>query len=211
MIDLLIADDHELIIDGLRTALKDAPDINIKGTAKNGYEVIEELKQTDYDVVLLDVNMPEMDGIKCAKKIHNLGIDTKILILSQFGDKKLVDRLVNCNINGYILKSTPKEELIEAIRAVYNNKYYFSKEIKPTYYIKKNKESRYDYIKCKFSKREMEVLKLICDGKINSEIAENINVKINTVETYRHRIMQKSGLRNAPELVKWVIENDIID
>lgn len=211
MINLLVAEDHDLFIDGLRTVLKEAPDIVIKGTAKNGYEVLKQLKLTNYDVVLLDINMPEMNGIECAKKIRDRKAKTKVLILSQFGDKKLVDRLVNYDVNGYLLKNSSKEELLKAIREVHNNNKYFSTEIRSDCYFRSKIKSRFDYFKCEFSKREKQVLNLICDGFINSEIAEKANLSIHSVKTYRHRIMKKSGMRNTAELVKWVVENDLID
>lgn len=211
MINVLIADDHDLFIDGLKTALEDATDIYIKGTAHNGYEVIKELKKNDYDIVLLDVNMPRMNGIDCAKKIFNDGPEVKVLILSQFGDKKLVDKLAKYNIYGYLLKSSPKEEIIKAIRNIHNNQKYFSEEVRSNDYYRNQINSRFDFYKCQFSKREKQVLNLICKGLINSEIAKKLNISIHSVETFRQRIYTKSGMRNVAELVKWAVENDLVD
>jgi DNA-binding NarL/FixJ family response regulator len=211
MINLLVADDHELFIEGLRTALEEASDILIKNTAKDGYEVLKELKKNDYDIVLLDVNMPRMNGIDCARKIYNNKPKTKVLILSQFGDKKLVDKLAKYNIYCYLLKSSNKEEIIKAIRDVYNNKKYFSEEVRSNKYYRHKINSRFDFYKCEFSKREKQVLDLICEGLINSEIANKLNISIHSVETFRQRIMVKSGMRNTAELVKWAVENDLVD
>ncbi|MCD4682401.1 MAG: response regulator transcription factor [Bacteroidales bacterium] len=211
MINLLVADDHEIFIDGLKIALNDVPDINIKNTVKNGIEVLNELEYAEYDIVLLDVNMPEMDGVDCARKLCKMNTGTKVLILSQFGDKKLVDKLLKYDIDGYLLKSSTKEEIIKAIRDVNNNIKYFSEEIKSEISHKNTITSRYDYYKCKFSKRETQILNLICQGLINSEIANELNLSQHSVETFRQRIMMKSGMRNTAELVKWAIENDIIE
>lgn len=211
MINILIADDHELFIEGLITALEDATDIIIKNTASNGYEVIKELRKNEYDIVLLDVNMPKMNGIDCVKKIFYDQLNIKVLILSQFGDKKLVDRLAKYNIYGYLLKSSSKEEIIKAIRDIHNNKKYFSKDLSSNEYYSNKINSRFDFYKCKFSKREKQVLDLICIGTTNHEIAEKLNISFHSVETFRQRIMVKSGMRNTAELVKWAVENDLVD
>jgi DNA-binding NarL/FixJ family response regulator len=211
MINLLIADDHELFIDGLKTALAEATDIHIKGTAKNGYEALKELRKNDCDIVLLDVNMPGMNGIDCARRIFLNKSKTKVLILSQFGDKKLVEKLAKYNIYGYLLKNSPKEEIIKAIRNIYNDKKYFSEDVRSNDYYRTQINSRFDFYKCSFSKREKQVLELICKGLINSEIADKLNISTHSVETFRQRIYTKSGMRNIAELVKWAIENDLVD
>lgn len=210
MINLLIADDHAVFIEGLKTALKGAQDIFIKQTAKNGCEVLKKLKQSDYDVLLLDVDMPVMNGIDCAKRIRKLQYKTKVIILTQFGEKRLVDRLVKQEISGYLLKSASKDEIIQAIYDVHENKSCFSEEVKPDN-IKVRRISRFDYIECKFSGQQTQVLKLICEGFTNNEIAKKLNISIHSVETVRHRIMNKTGMRNTAELVKWTMENDVID
>ena len=211
MINLLVADDHELFIDGLKTALEGASDICIKSTAKNGNEVLKDLKKNDYDIVLLDVNMPRMNGVECAKRIFYEKPATKVLILSQFGDKKLVDKLAKYNIYGYLLKSSTKEEIIKAIHDIYNNRKYFSKDIRSNEYYRTTINSRFNFYKCKFSKREKQVLDLICEGNTNTQIAEKLNISSHSVETFRGRIMVKSGMRNTAELVKWAVENDMVD
>lgn len=211
MINLLVADDHELFIDGLKTALEEATDICIKGAAHNGYEVLKELRKNDYDIVLLDVNMPRMNGIDCARRIFLNKSKTKVLVLSQFGDKKLVEKLAKYNIYGYLLKNSPKEEIIKAIRNIYRGNKYFSEEVSSNDYYRTQISSRFDFYKCNFSKREKQVLELICKGLINNEIASKLNLSNHSVETFRQRIYVKSGMRNVAELVKWAVENDLVD
>lgn len=211
MINLLVADDHELFVEGLKTALEEATDILIKNTVSNGYEVLKELKKNNYDIVLLDVNMPRMNGIDCAKKIFQDKRKTKVLILSQFGDKKLVEKLAKYNIYGYLLKNSPKEEIIKAVRNIHNGKKYFSEEVRSNDYYRTQINSRFDFYKCNFSKREKQVLELICKGLINNEIASKLKISTHSVETFRQRIYVKSGMRNIAELVKWAVENDLVD
>lgn len=211
MINILVADDHEIFLEGLKITLKGNQEICIKDTAINGFQVLEKLKKSDFDIVLLDVNMPDMSGVECARKLNNSQIDTKVIILSQYGDKKLVDRLVKYNIDGYLLKSSGKEELVKAIKDVYQNRFYFSKEVLVNPPARKNSKSRYDYYKCDLSDRERQVINLVCKGKYNIEIASELRISIHSVETYRQRIMVKSGMRTTAELIKWLVENDLIE
>ncbi|MCB0805488.1 MAG: response regulator transcription factor [Bacteroidales bacterium] len=211
MIRLLVADDHELFIDGLRSVLKSVKDITIIAMAHNGYEVLQKLENADFDIVLLDINMPDMNGLECAKKIIQKEIQTKILILSQYGDSRLIERLMKLGIDGYLLKNASKNEIIEAIRQVYKGDRYFSEEVKTEAPEAAFRKSRFNYYETDFSNREKEVLNLICQGKKNSEIAEILDLSIHSVETFRQRIMTKSGMHNTAELVKWAVINDLID
>ena len=211
MIKLLVADDHEIFIDGLRSVFHSVEDIVIAATANNGLEVLKTLKNSEVDIVLLDISMPEMDGVECAKKMNTRFPDVKVIILSQFSDEKLVKRLIKYNIKGYLDKSAGKEDILMAIREVFQGGIYYNEQIFDNSEHAKHRKSRFDFFNYKLSKREREVLDLICCELSNKEIAERLELSRHTIETIRSRLMTKTGTVNTAGLVKWAIENDMID
>src|ERR1043165_3472149 len=122
MINVIIADDHQMFIDGVRALLANEPDVQLVGQALNGKQVLEELEKNHVDIVLLDVNMPEMDGIETTRTIRQRGKDVKIVMLTMHNNPEFIFGLMNAGANGYILKNTGKEELMEAIQAVFTGK-----------------------------------------------------------------------------------------
>lgn len=204
MINVLIADDHPVFLDGLKTIFDNVEDINIIAKAENGLRVLEILKVKPVDVILLDINMPEMDGIECAKEISKNGYNTKIIILTQYHERWFIKKLKDY-ICGYLLKDTGKEELVRAVRKVYNGEKYFHDNYE-------NAISYYDsYLKSlEISGREKEVLLLICKEKTTGEIATTLNINPSTVETYRERLLIKTGAKNMAGLVMWAVENNFL-
>ncbi len=210
MIKLLIADDHHIFIDGIINALDGADDIEVVSTANNGAEVLAVLSKTSVDVVLMDISMPVMNGVECAKKIHDRYPEQKVIILSQFSDEKLVKRLVRYNVYGYLIKNAEKEAIIEAIRRAYRGERSFAEETIAGQADLSDKYPKFNKFDFTLSKREKQVLEFICSGEKNEVIAEKLNISSHTVETYRSRLMTKSGMRNTAELVKWALENDLV-
>ncbi len=206
MINLLIADDHPIYLNGLRTVLQDVEDIKIIGEARNGLEVIDFLKTKPADIVLLDINMPEMDGIECAKEISQNGFNTKIIILTQYNEPRFIKKLEKY-ISGYLLKDTDKNVLIQAIRIVnIGDKYFFNPEPKNN-----RKENSTDSFLNSFhiSEREKEVLQLICKEMTTKEIAQILAISSSTVETYRERLLLKTGAKNMVGLAVWAVDNKL--
>ncbi|MCB2221751.1 MAG: response regulator transcription factor [Bacteroidetes bacterium] len=210
MIKLLIADDHKIFIDGIINALSEAEDIDIVATATNGVSVLDILQHKQVDVVLMDISMPVMHGIECSKKIRDLYPDKRVIILSQFCDERLIKRLMKFNIYGYLVKNSEKEDIIEAIRKVYQGERVFTDGDFAGEQDLSREFPKYNAYNYSLSKREKQVLELICNGEKNDVIAEKLNISNHTVETYRSRLMVKSGMRNTAELVKWAFENDLV-
>jgi DNA-binding NarL/FixJ family response regulator len=210
MIKLLIADDHKIFIDGIVNALSEAEDIEIVATATNGVGVLEILQHEQVDVVLMDISMPVMHGIECSKKIRDLYPDKRVIILSQFCDERLIKRLMKFNIYGYLVKNSEKEDIIEAIRKVYQGERVFTESSCTGEQNLSREYPKYNAYNYTLSKREKQVLELICNGEKNDVIAEKLSISNHTVETYRSRLMVKSGMRNTAELVKWAFENDLV-
>ena len=181
---------------------------NIIAEAENGLRVLEILKVKPVDVILLDINMPEMDGIECAKEISKNGYNTKIIILTQYHERWFIKKLKDY-ICGYLLKDTGKEELVQAVRKVYNGEKYFHDSLKLN---NENTTTYYDsYLKSlEISGREKEVLLLICKEKTTVEIATTLNINHSTVETYRERLLIKTGAKNMAGLVMWAVENNFL-
>lgn len=130
MIEILLADDHNIFVDGIVELFSKEPEIRITSTAKTGKEVLEQVKKSSFDIILLDLFMPEMDGIVCARKLMTYKPNQKIIVLTMLDEESVVKRIMNMNIKGYVLKTAHKKELIHAIMQVQNGKEYFSPQIK---------------------------------------------------------------------------------
>jgi DNA-binding NarL/FixJ family response regulator len=211
MINILIADDHQLLIDGIKSTLKDVEDINIVAEANNGYQVIEKLGfGVKVDVILMDINMPKMDGLNCTRLVLNDFPTVRIIALSQFDEKRFVKQMVKNGASGYLLKDVGKEELILAIRTVYNGgNYYFDqgslRQIKAEL-----KTEDTSSLFPKLSEREGEILKLICEELSSHDIANKLNLSLRTVENHRVNLLNKAGVKNTAGLVRWAVENNLL-
>ena len=128
-IKLLIADDHKILLDGIVSLLQSEKSFDVAGTAGNGYEVMELVNKNDYDVCLLDINMPELDGMEAAKLIKATKPDIKIIMLTTYNDREIISELIHIGVSGYLLKNSDKLELVEAINKVMSGRYYFSAEV----------------------------------------------------------------------------------
>ncbi len=204
-IRLLIADDHPLIIDGLRTSLSRDESVNIVTHATNGSEVLDALRKQDVDVILLDINMPGMNGFETLKKIVPEFPEVKILILSMYDKPEFIHSLIENGASGYLLKNTNRDEMIYAIQKVHHGNIYFSEEVKRI--LKKEEEAAGHHEQ--LTKREKEILKLIAQEKTTSEIAEMLFISTHTVDTHRKNLLAKLGVKNAAGLVKFAIEYGI--
>ncbi|MEQ6167030.1 MULTISPECIES: response regulator transcription factor [unclassified Ekhidna] len=200
--DILIADDHQIVIDGLKLVLSSREDFNVVGEASNGLEVLEFLSQNKADVVVLDINMPEMDGIKCAKKVKSSYPDIKIIILTMYAQKSFIEEIVKIGIDGCLLKNNTGKELSDAIARVTSGKSYydqiqnFSKE-----------EVKQNYT---LSDRELEIIRKLGDGMTSSQIASELYISEHTVKTHRKNILRKLDLHSSSELIQYALNNGII-
>lgn len=215
-IKILVADDHMMFVDGIDSILKDENDIEVVGRCYDGPSVIEFLKKDNADLVLLDVNLPEMNGIEVCKQVNKSYSDTKILAISMFNEESFVTEILNNGAEGYILKNTGREELLTAIRTVNNGKTYFSKDVTQTIMkslMKSRKASnstKGGFIP-KISRREKEVLKLIVEEYTTQEIAKELFISLKTVESHRSSLLAKMNARNTAGLVRITMENNLLD
>ncbi len=208
MIRLIIADDHPLMRDGIKTILTGNKEVEVVGCAGDGTELLEILDTTDADVILMDINMPGMNGIDATQQVRKKHPGIKVLVFSQYDEKRFVKQLMKNGANGYLLKNSAASELVNAIKVVHDGGLYLSDEL-PNIFVDKPKK-RTNQLFPKLTKRETEVLKQICQEKSTAEIAETLFLSPNTVETHRANLLLKIGAKNTAGLVKWAVENEII-
>ncbi len=212
MISLMIADDHPLLIDGIKTALKGNADIDIVGEANNGFQVLEKLDAgLKVDVILMDINMPKMDGLDCTKQLSKRYPQIKVIGLSQYDEKRFVKIMVKNGASGYLLKDAGKDQIETAVKTVHSGEKYFCERLSVRLVQQELKEEQTSSLFPKLSPREAEVLNLICTELSSQEIAEKLFISIHTVESHRANLTAKAGVKNTAGLVRWAVENDLLD
>ncbi|MCF8366833.1 MAG: response regulator transcription factor [Bacteroidales bacterium] len=212
MIKVMIADDHPLMIDGIRNTLEDSHEVEIVAEASNGYEVLKHLDAgIKVDVILMDINMPKLDGLDCTRKVTRQYPEIKVIGLSQYDEKRFVKRMIKNGATGYLLKDSSRDDLIEAILSVAKGENYFSSRLSASLVSQELKLEKNSSLFPKLTLREIEVLNLICQEYSSQEIAEKLFISFHTVESHRANLMHKSGTKNTAGLVKWAVENDFVD
>lgn len=206
-IRILIADDHKIMCEGLRSILENVDDFHVVATASDGREALKKLNEHQIDVAIMDINMPNLNGIEACHQIKTQYPQTKVLALSIHTDNELVSRMIESGATGYIPKNCSGKELIEAIRTVTKDQTYLSPSVATSvfHYLQKSKASKGNIL----THREREVLQLISEGKTTKEIATLLSVSETTVETHRRNIMDKVGIRNIAELTKFAIREGL--
>ncbi|WP_027879253.1 response regulator transcription factor [Mesoflavibacter zeaxanthinifaciens] len=205
MINIVIADDHEIVVEGLRSLLENEEEIVIVGEAYDGEEVIPLLASNNVDVAVLDISMPKMDGVDLTKFIKTNYPHVKILILTMHNEIGFIRRIIEAGAHGYILKNKGKEELVRAIQALHSGNEYLGEEVTKTLFSSIRNANVYGEIQ--LTKREKEVLKLIASSYTTPKISERLNIAPSTVETHRRNLIEKTGVKNSKGLVKFAIEN----
>ncbi len=208
-----IADDHKIFRQGLRYALADDHRLKLVGEADNGLMLLQLVEKQKPDVILLDLKMPDMDGIEATKKIRANYPDIKILMLTTYDDEQFILHLLELGANGYLLKNAEPDEIKRAIHSVYENDYYFNHLVSNTMLktiTSKNAASLRFKETIKLNEREIEVLKLICQELTTAEIAKTIFLSPRTIEGIRTSLIEKIGAKNTAGLVIYAMKNDIL-
>lgn len=213
MIKIIIADDHQLFIDGVKSLIESMDNMQIVAEVGNGLELLSTLTKTPCDIILMDINMPEMDGIQATKKVLEAYPNIKVLMLTMFSTKEYIEKLLRAGAHGYLLKNTNKVELEEAIHTIISNKPYFSKEVTERIMesLQKKKKLEKNSLLVELTEREIEVLKLIAQELTTGEIAEKLFISHHTVETHRKNLISKLNVRNIAGLVKYAVQNGFAD
>ena len=206
-ISIIIADDHPIFLDGLEKLLNEETDMHVINTANNGRSLVDLVRNKQPDLILLDINMPVLNGLDTVKKIKQDYPKIKIIMLSTYGEDHLIEKAKSYGANGYLLKNANKDELLQSIRLIAAGQSSFPYRITATQTIFNEAD---DFLK-KFNltKREHEIIQLIKQENTNMQIAEKIHLSIYTVETHRKNIMHKLKLNSPSALIKFIIEHNL--
>jgi len=206
-IKIILADDHQVMREGLKSLLNQQKDMQVIGEADDGQAVVRLTKKLEPDIVVLDIGMPNMNGIQATQHIVAEVPDTKVLALSMHSDHQFVVKMLQAGASGYMLKDCALEELISAVRTISNGKFYLSKDVTGVVisdYI--NKIQAIDSIgQPVLTSRERETLQLIAEGKSTADTAKLLNVSTKTIETHRKNIMDKLDIHSIAELTKYAV------
>ena len=206
---ILLADDHTIVRQGLKLIISSHADLQVIGEAANGREVLELAEKLKPDVILMDVAMPELNGIEATRRLREVSPRTKVLVLSMHKEAVYVREILKAGARGYILKDAIDTELISAIQSVARGDGYISPAISGTLLsdYRQNITNPLDLL----SSREREVLQLIAEGKTNKEVATRLNLSVYTVDSHRGKIMEKLNLHSTGELVRFAMKQGMLD
>jgi two-component system response regulator NreC len=210
---ILLADDHKLMRSGLKALIEQQPDLAVVGEADDGRQAVALAASLKPDLLVMDIGMPNLNGIEAARQITQANPGTAIVILSMHSDESYVLRALKAGAKGYLLKDSAESDLIRAVHAVAGGKSFFSPAVSKVLlddYVRKlqrsGAEDAYDLL----TAREREILQLIAEGKSNKDVANLLNLSVYTVETHRSNIMEKLNLRGIPELILYAVRKGII-
>lgn len=213
-IKVVIADDHALFREGIRALLSGYDDLEVVGEATDGREAIEQVKSCRPDIVLMDIAMPGLGGLEATLEIKKSVPQTKILILTQHDNREYLSRFLRAGVSGYVLKRAAGTELVAAIRAVHQGGTFLHPEMAPAVvegYLGRIEAAAQDDLYEILTDREKQVLKLVAEGKTNKEVAEILEISVKTAMGHRANLMEKLGIHNRAELVKFALQRGIVE
>jgi len=215
LVKILLVDDHKIVRDGIISLLQGEPRFEIIGQAENGIEALEKIEKLSPDLIILDINMPIMGGLECAKQVAEKFPHVKILTLTMLSEQEHIKNMLATGVGGYILKNSGLEELINAIDTVMKGQNYFSDEVKNVIMMemvkKKTTPGKIFGEPIPLTPRELDVLQLIVDEFTNQEIADKLFISVRTVDAHRRNLLEKTGSRNTAGLVRFAIENNLVN
>lgn len=211
-----IADDHQILIDGIEAVLKSEDNIEVTGHSLNGEDVLDWLKNNETDVLVLDINMPKLDGLEVLNHLYKNGIKQPTIVLSSYDDVKLVKEVLKIGADGFLAKKCAGENIVEAINSVHNGDQYFSKEVQKDLVAAavgrtvRKKVHQDGVFTSSLTERELQVLQLISVELSTKQIAEKLNISTSTVDTYRKNLLFKTKAKNSVGLAMYAVRNKLL-
>ena len=207
-IRILLADDHAILRKGVRMLIESQADMEVAGEAKTGREAVDGVRKWKPDIVVMDVSMPELNGIEATRQISDEFPDTKVVALSMHKDSVYVREILRAGARGYLLKESEDDDLLKAIRVVHRGEAFLSPAISDAVLTdyRRHVSNPVDLL----TSREREVLTMIADGKSNKEIAATLNLSVYTIESHRGSLMEKLNLHNTGDMVRFALRNGLI-
>ncbi|HKK58598.1 MAG TPA: response regulator transcription factor [Salinivirga sp.] len=211
LIRIVLVDDHKLLLSSMKVMLEKEDYIEVVGKAYNGKDFLEMMDNIEFDMVLMDIDMPGMNGIEAAREALSRRPDIKIITVSMFDDFDNYNQVIEAGVHGFVVKNAETRELLEAINSVWRNEKYFSPQLLENAI--EYMSNRQDKSKVKFllSKREMQVLRLICEGLSSNEIAADLDISPRTVEKHRDALLKKTKSKNAVTLAVFASKHGLLD
>ncbi|MBD2768072.1 response regulator transcription factor [Hymenobacter sp. BT664] len=210
-IRLAIAEDHRIFREGLKAFLEDYSQIQVLVEVSSGYQLLEVLPQQPVDIVLMDINMPELDGLQTTAQVHEQFPQLKVLALSMYDEDKYIVGMMKAGARGYLLKSAEPDEIVAAITSVHEKGFYFNESLSTTLVKQLVDQGNAEQKNAtELNERETEVLQLLCQEFSNAEIADRLFLSVRTVEGYRTRLFEKIGARNIVGLVIYAVKKGLI-
>jgi DNA-binding NarL/FixJ family response regulator len=210
MIRVVIADDHNLVRQGICALLGNEDDIRVIGEARDGLEAVSMVENLNPDVLILDINMPQLDGIETMKRVIQLGSDTRVIILSMYSDESLIKKALINGARGYLLKRSVTEDLLSAVRSASRREIFISPDIADKADIDWITAQPEDDPLEQLTSRERQIFKLVAEGNTNSAIATELGISVKTVEKHRASLMEKLGVSDVTGLVRQAIQLGLI-
>ena len=207
-IKVFIVDDHQIVIDGISSIFEFNEQVEVVGHALSGQEALDQLSNLEIDVLLLDINMPEMDGIEVAGQLKEQGFEGQILVLTMHNEPHFTKQLIELGVRGCLMKNAGKKEMLHAIQTVYQGKRYYSSEVTNTLFDSIDKSQK-AVEQAELTKREVEVLKLIAQEYNTKEIADKLFISTHTVETHRKNLLSKLAVKNSAGLARYAAKNHL--
>ena len=208
---VLLVDDHQLVLDGIEALLKNTSEFEVLATAANGKEAIAKVQMLRPELVLIDLDMPVMNGLEATRQLRKNGYSGKIVVLSMHKEQAVVKQLMAAGANGFLVKDSPREEFIHCLRLVMQGKASFSSTLTEQFFSGQEQQQISEkFLSVSFSERELEVLRLLVEGYSTKEIASLLHIGTETVTTHRKNMLQKTNARNVAHLVKIALKTGVL-
>jgi len=212
-IKVLITDDHAVFRTGVKTSLSYYPDIEVIGEAENGIQLLKYLRVLQPDIILLDIQMPLMDGITTLPEVKKISPNAKVIMLTMNDDISMISKLMEIGANSYLIKNSDSETIYEAIKTVYTKEFYFNDYTNKAMLsgLRNKRAEQHTPDEVELSNKEIQVLKLMCDEKSTKEIADVVEISPRTVEAIRDRLKMKTGAKSTAGLILYAVKHGIVE